>query len=383
MEINPNLISWTSPQNILFLNPRLSPETKNFLIDNASQAVLRNQLSSSIILASSGSTVAEDKFIKLVILSKLSFLKNAEAVTDFLHLTPSDLWLKVLPNHHVGGLAILARSHISKCSVISEEIWDINKVREILQHNPITTISLVPTQVFDLVKNQIKPPASIKFLLVGGGFLNPELEREATKLGWKIWLTYGMTETASMVSLSENHILRPLKNVKFKLNPEGLLGIRSPSLASGVVQKATSGELVYRQIQDSSGWFWTEDSAIKTTEGFILLGRNSDFVKIGGEGTHLQALRQIWEEVSNSNQTTAVWAIPSDRLGHEIQLLIEDGSGDSQESMDGITNGLIAGMIAKFNHRVLPNQKIRSCQKVPSIPRNDLGKILWKKLANK
>lgn len=372
MEVNPNEISWTSDQNILLLNPRLSPQTKALLSARTAQTIAAHQLTSCIILASSGATVAEDKFIKLVVTAKNNFLANAENVRDFLNLNASNLWLRVLPLHHVGGLAILARSHVSSCSVISESAWDLGRITDILNDYPINYMSVVPTQVYDIVKNRIKPPTSMKALLVGGGFLAPELAESAAKLGWQILFTYGMTETSSMVSLSADQVLRPLKNVELSVNTQGILGIRCPSLAMGVIQQDPAGEFVFSPIRDSKGWFWTEDRVKKANDGYILLGRSSDFVKIGGEGTHLQALREIWEEVTQGQLSTAVWAIPSERLGHEIQLLIEESFDGSEVDLDS--------MKARFNHRVLPNQAIRSVKWVSSLPRNELGKILWKKL---
>ncbi|MBL7672165.1 MAG: AMP-binding protein [Bdellovibrionaceae bacterium] len=375
MEVNPGEISWTSQQNVLLLNPRLTPEARTWMTDLAVQAIDSQHLTSCLILASSGSNTAADRYVKLVVLAKSDFLANAVSVCDFLDLKPSDLWLRVLPLHHVGGLAILARAQISSCSVISENVWDINQIAKVLDEYPVTYMSVVPTQVYDLVKNGIKAPNSMKALLVGGGFLSPELKESAAELGWKVWLTYGMTETASMVSLSEDQILRSLKNVEMNVNINGVLGIRCPSLATGRIYRNSRDEVVFESIRDSDGWFWTEDMVEKERDGLILLGRSSDFVKIGGEGTHMQGLREIWEIVSRGQSSTAVWAVPSERLGHEIQLLVEDSFAGSEIEIEA--------MKAQFNRRVLPNQKIRSVQRISVLPRSDLGKILWKKLNNR
>jgi o-succinylbenzoate---CoA ligase len=283
----------------------------------------------------------------------------------------------------VGGLGIRARSEVSSCRITRELTWDLGAVKSRFETEAITHVSLVPTQVFDLVRDNIRPPISMKALIVGGGFLNPEVALEAKKLGWPLLYSYGMTETSSMVSLSSSNFLEPLSGVKFRVRGDGQLGIQSSSLAEGRVCSLPEGQLTFAPLTEEDSWFWTEDRAQVTEEGIVLLGRHSDFVKIGGEGTDLQSLRQIHEAISmelsqnqkmDLSQGTAIWAIPSVRLGHEIQLIVEAAFQDLRP--------VLTEMQKKFNEQVLPNQRIRSTLIVSKIPRNELGKILWKRLSN-
>lgn len=371
--------SWESSENYLFLNPRLAPEAHRHLHELAARIIRNFNLQSSILLTTSGSTVADSRFLKLVVHSKASFLANGEAVSIFFKLGPQDSWLRVLPQHHVGGLAIRARQHFSGCRVLTEPKWDLSSLKNLFGENQITHLSVVPTQVFDLVQAAIRPPASFKYLLVGGGFLSPELAASLRQLGWPVLFTYGMTETASMVSLSEDQTLRPLANVELKINEEQSLLIRCPSIANFIVSSDPSSGFVARSPRDEEGWFLTEDRAKLTAQGLVLQGRRSDFVKIGGEGTDLEFLRQIWEQVcrdlgltSQVAMSTALWAIPSNRLENEIQLLLEKSCDLSAQRLELIQQ--------EFARRVLPNQRIRSIRRIPSIPRSELGKILWKKI---
>lgn len=379
MELNPVDPSWESSENYLFLNPRLATDAQRHLLDLAERATQDFNLQSSILLTTSGSTVADSRFLKLVVHSKASFLANAKAVAQFLRLGPQDCWLQVLPQHHVGGLAIRARQHFSGCDVLTEPIWDLSSLKDLFGKNQITHLSVVPTQVFDLVKAAIEPPTSFKYLLVGGGFLSPELAASLRRLGWPVLFTYGMTETASMVSLSEDQTLRPLTNVELRIDAEQSLLIRCPSIANLIVSSDPTTGLVARSPRDEEGWFLTEDRAQLTAQGLVLQGRRSDFVKIGGEGTDLEFLRQIWEQVcrdlglaSQVGTSAALWAIPSGRLENEIQLLLEESCEISSHGLELLQQ--------EFARRVLPNQRIRSMRRIPSIPRSELGKILWKRI---
>src|SRR5438045_3187840 len=72
-----------------------------------------------LFVVTSGSTGT----FKIVALSKQAVLASAIAVNERLVATNRDIWCRVLPLFHVGGLGILARAHVSGARVIERE-WD-------------------------------------------------------------------------------------------------------------------------------------------------------------------------------------------------------------------------------------------------------------------
>ena len=64
----------------------------------------------------------------------------------------------------------------------------------------VTHTSLVPTQVHDLVKADLRAPETLKAIVVGGGHLDAATGRLARTLGWPVLASYGMTEAASQIA---------------------------------------------------------------------------------------------------------------------------------------------------------------------------------------
>jgi o-succinylbenzoate---CoA ligase len=89
-------------------------------------------------------------------------------------------------------------------------------------------------------------------------------------------------------------------------------------------------------------------------------GRAGDFVKIGGESVDLNRLDAILNSV-RGEADAAILAVPDARLGHVIHLAATSDP---------------APIVAAFNAKVAPFERIRSVHRVSSIPRSSLGKLL-------
>ena len=99
-------IDWTSSESEILINPRGMPSDRRIL-DAA------KHLPGHIWVATSGSTQ-----LKWVGLSKEAIQLSAQAVNKHLHSTSADIWIHCLPDFHVGGLGIWARSALSGARVV-------------------------------------------------------------------------------------------------------------------------------------------------------------------------------------------------------------------------------------------------------------------------
>ena len=327
-------VDFESPRSHLLLNPRMPAE------ERARLEALVPELPAHVFVATSGTTGA----IKLVALSKAAILASARAVNERLAATRDDVWCRVLPYFHVGGLGIHARAHLSGARVVTLP-WDARTFAE----SEGTLASLVPAQVHDLVVARLRPPRTLRAVLVGGGAFDPDLQTRGRALGWPLLATYGMSECCSTVTV-EGELL---SHLEARSEPDGRLAFRGESLLTGY---ATEAGLVDPKID---GWFRTEDFGEVDGRNVRVRGRAADFVKIGGESVDLNRLDALLRYIAGD--AAAVVAVLDARLGHVIHL----AATVEAESI-----------VERFNAQVLPYEKIRQVHRVARIPRSPLGKLL-------
>lgn len=375
-------ISWdkTEPP-VLFLNPRISPKMRLRFMDKFAEFCFAKDL---VGIASSGTTSVGGE-AKIAVLSKQGFLDSAASVNRHLESDHRDTWLHILPDFHVGGLAIWARASVSGARVFkpSNWKWDERSLKDLIEGSRASLISLVPTQVYDLVQSQIKSPPHLRAAIVGGGSIHDSVYFKARSLGWPILPSYGLTEcssqvaTASLASLDNSVFpedLFLLPHVEARVDCEGLLALRSRSLLEGYFQTDVRGE-DWKWIDSKiDGWFTTEDR-VKIGHGTLrFLGRRDDLVKILGELVSLNVLEGrlfALVQVLHLSQEVVLIALPQPRSGFEIALVFLESD---------YTAAQVEQLVEAFNKDLLPIQQVKRTHGVAKMPRSELGKILRSQL---
>lgn len=365
-------IDWESSSNEILINPRFPKEEGQCLQEIVKKAP---PLKGHIWIATSGSTATSSGQYKWVALSKKAILISAQSVNRHLESNDSDIWLNSLPSFHVGGLGIWARAHLSgaKAFTASFKKWDPLAFHRSLEDSRATLISLVPTQLYDLVLHQLKAPHHLRAIIVGGGKLSKFLYQQAKGLGWNVLPSYGLTECSSQVATAPLHHqdlsidppLKILSHVSVKMHEEGNILIKSPALLSLYgFGRPSAPQYIDPKVE---GWFKTEDRGQVDHNHLIVLGRESHFVKIGGESVDLLRLESILEEVKMEKrikQDLALIALPHERLGHAIHLCVALASETE-----------IQKLVKIFESRVLPYEKIRQIHFLDYIPRTPTLKL--------
>lgn len=356
-----SIIDWTSTETLPLLNPRLNL---------SEQERIKGQLSAisfsegHLWIATSGST-GEAKWSAL---SKRALLASAASINLHLQTTAKDKWLNPLPLFHTGGLGIYARAYLSKSQVISLT-WNAEAFVALAQQHQATLASLVPAQVYDLVLKRLAAPSSMRAVIVGGGALSEALYQDAISLGWPLLPSYGLTEASSQVATAECVLqkspgLKLLSHIQAKISPEGFICLKGPSLLTGYALLGSQHAIFNDPLVD--GWFQTEDRGKLEDSSLTLLGREGDFIKIGGESVDLTMLTNLLEAIKLEQRSLIDCALipcPDERLGHVIHLA---AAGDNKE---------IAKIVDSYQQAVLPFAKIRCVHLVPQIPRTSLGKL--------
>jgi O-succinylbenzoic acid--CoA ligase len=312
--------------------------------------------------------------VKAIELTRQALLTSAAAVNKHLRATSRDRWLLTLPAYHVGGLGILARAKLSKSEVFSLARWSVKDFVRMVEKHKISLVSLVPTQVFDLVEAGAGSPKSLRAIVVGGGSLDPNLYLRARQLGWPLLTSYGLTECCSQVATASLATLKEIKyphltilpHVKVKLR-EGRVFLKSKSLAETVAVGRKGGEFA-REEPKRDGWLATEDLAEMRNGKLHILGRRDDVVKVLGALVPVNQVEHKIREHFMQHQLTGDLTVLAVKGGREENRLIL--VTNSKHSLSKLESAMI-----EFNSQVPGPERIKQLCWVDEIPRNELGKI--------
>lgn len=358
-------IDWHSDSSEVLLNQKMALEEQL-----AVRRMLEgfSDLTGHVWVSTSGSTA-----LKWVALSKSAILASAIAVNTHLGSNSYDIWLNPLPEFHVGGIGIIARSYLSGAKLISinDNKWDVYAFYEMACREKVTLTALVPTQVYDIISAKLTCSKEMRAVVVGGGSLDGSLYRQALSLGWRLLPSYGLTECSSQVATAtlesletgQAPVLRILPHLEVAIE-DGLICVKGKSLLTGYAMETLEGPRFIDPKQN--GWFHTEDMG-KIENGYLhVMGRVGDFVKIGGESVDMKRLQVILDRLKVEFACVddlVLVAVPDERLGHVVHLAATTRVREIQQ------------LINAYHEKVLPFERIRKTHSLKSIPRTPLNKV--------
>ena len=200
-------------------------------------------------------------------------------------------------------------------------------------------------------------------MIVGGGAVSEELYHLAHQ--WPLLPSFGMTECCSQIATA--HLGGPelfiLPHVHCTVTPEGLLQIKSPALLTGYLHMFQ--DQFRFEDPKKEGKLTTED-LVELRDGTLkFLGRQTDWIKIGGENVSMFQLESFLSKIKPIHLDAVLKATRDERLGHIIQLVTLKKHAHDIDSL-----------VQSFNDGVMPYEKIRGVCYVEEIPRSPLGKVL-------
>lgn len=330
------------------------------------------ELRGHVIFETSGSSGAP----KWVAISKEALRVSANAINAHLGVTSQSCWGLALPLHHVGGFGVAARAHAVGCRFAHfNERWNAEKFTQWLADFRVTHVSLVPTQVHDLVAGRYHAPQGLRVIVVGGGRLDEAAGRAARALGWPVLASYGMTEAASQIATQalaaldapyESAPIPVLPIWQTKLGDDDQLLIAGPALYSGILIK--DGESWTYHARGSE-WHETHDRVQLDAGGITPLGRLDSLVKVLGELIDPEAIARELLAFSHgklSPQNLAVVAIHDPRGEHAL-VPVFDASVD---------RALMHQILARYRESAPGILRLRDAIILDPLPLSPLGKPL-------
>ena len=231
---------------------------------------------------------------KWVVHTLRSHYFSALGVNDTLDVDKESGWALTLPLHHIGGLAILFRCVQARATLVIA--LEEQPLSEVLTMEEVSHVSLVPTQLYRLLKNEkaIAALENLYAVVVGGAPLPEGLLKEAKKI--PVHTTYGLTEMASQVTTSGNdirdeyldHSGEILNYRKVYIDHDGEICVKGDTLCLGYWIEG-----VVKRSFDEEGWFHTGDlGQWGANNELIVIGRKDKMFISGGENIHPEEIEK-------------------------------------------------------------------------------------------
>ncbi len=263
-------------------------------------------------LQTSGSTGAPS----VLHASKAAMRASAEMSCRAFGLKAGDTALLCLPLRYIAGKMMVVRALVAGLRLAVVEPCAAPLSSEALEGVTLDFAPLVPMQAIRCLasKGGADRLARVRTLLLGGGFVDRELEEALQDIPTcRAYASYGMTETLSHIALrrlngtERSSFYTALPGVELSLSAEATLCIRAPHLGISRLETNDLAELM-------------EDGR------FAILGRRDAVINSGGIKIQAEALEH--ELQTATGLTLIAVPTPHTELGQCVALLWEGDASD-------------------------------------------------------
>lgn len=306
---------------------------------------------------------------------------SAHASAERIGAIPHERWLCPLPFYHIGGLSIIFRSAIYGTAMVLPSALSTEALMTALHQSKSTIASLVPTQLYRMLKAGFVPPPSLRLILLGGAAASLELVERCIAQNIPIALTYGLTEAASQVATATPEQVRnkpgsvgkPLQGTQVRVvdvedydQPPGMYG-----------EIVVSGKTVMRGYLGQSpteGTIHTGDIGYLDSDGDLwLVQRRSDLIVSGGENVYpfeVEAVLRAHPAVADA----CVVGVPDAEWGQRVAAMVALRAGATVSE---------AELIAFSRERLAGYKQPRRVMFVDELPQTASGKVQRSKVQEK
>jgi O-succinylbenzoic acid--CoA ligase len=276
-----------------------------------------------VLVATSGSSGTP----RLVELSLAALVSSAERGATAVPFGPGDTWHASLAPHHVGGLMLHVRA-----AVLGGAVRHAALPRTWADIDGCTHVSLVAAQLARLLEDPAGPPQTLKAVMLGGGPSPAALRRAALSRGLPLFVTYGMTETASQVATCQPS-MDDADTLAGPAIPGADIAVDSPS-ADGIGELTVDGPMLARAIIDGGRRHAltrphrTRDAGFVDARGRIhVVGRLDAVINSGGRKIHPEAVERTLCSVAGVRAACVV-AVAHPRWGQRPVAFVDAADTD-------------------------------------------------------
>lgn len=257
---------------------------------------------------------------KAVVHRLANHLASARGSAALIPLDGDAGWLLSLPLFHVGGYAIPFRVFLAGASLVLDD--RSQPLKERLERQSITHLSLVPTQLWRLLAQGFDPTRTrLRELLLGGAAIPQPLVRRLMDMGFTPKSSYGLSEMGSQVCTglpgAAGVVGRPLPGREVCIQ-RGEICVRGATLFAGYFKNGALARPL-----DDAGWFHTRDKGHFTETGELVVeGRLDNLFISGGENIQPETIEQRLVDHPAVAQALVV-PVPSEEWGQRPAAFID------------------------------------------------------------
>ncbi|NLA91561.1 MAG: long-chain fatty acid--CoA ligase [Synergistaceae bacterium] len=340
----------------------------------------------AVIFATSGTTGAP----KAVPLTHGNLFDNTRGVHETIEgFEQGRVLMNVLPNFHSFGYTVCGILPLlwGLPEALLPGFLPLKKLFEGLRESDTGILIAVPTMlpfILGAASKGEKLPEDLRYILTGGGKLDPNLEKRfREQLGVITFEGYGLTECSPVVSSNPSDLLRKTGTVGPALpgysvevrdedgnvlpaGEEGILWLKGPSVARGYFRDP---DLTAKRFRD--GWLNTDDMVKVDEEGYItILDRASDLIIVGGFNVYPQEVETVIKELPGVREAVVI-GVENPVSGEvPVAFIILD------EGVDLDAPAVIGHCKGKMAHFKVP----RKVSFVDELPLSAVGKVLKRRL---
>lgn len=330
---------------------------------------------STNVVVLTGGTTGTPKIAKRKA-SIFNFLNPFFALLTQLDLDKYNSVYIATPVYHGFGISAVFIGLILGEKMFMLNRFDAKKGCELIQHNKIEVVTLVPLMLQRMLQKDANALSSLDCIISGGAALNPSLVEETfDKLGDKLFNLYGTSEAGFSVLAtpqdlrnSTNTIGRAIAGVKLKVldsedNHAEVGKVGRLCISSSWAVKDAKSKVIE-----------TGDLGYKDEFGYIFLcGRNDEMIVSGGENVYPIELENILIKHAEVTQV-AVIGIDDVDFGQRLKAFVvrvDESDLNEKELLEWLQS-----RVARF-------QMPKSIEFLEDLPITSVGKINKKALTKK
>jgi long-chain acyl-CoA synthetase len=297
------------------------------------KTVDRDRKDTAAILYTGGTTGIP----KGVMLTHENIKSSVHNVCHFERSSQEDCALCFLPLNHIFAQIHIMNSMIyAGGSVVIQPSFDLNKVMDAIKRYRITKFYGVPTIYYRLLQiDGLKEKlGAVNYCFSAAASMPAEIVREwKSRTGLNIHESYGMTETATMVTY--NHYIRhvvgsigtPVNIVEAQIRDpqgnvlgpreEGEICIRGPNVMKGYLNNPEETRAVFW-----GEWLRSGDIGIFDEDGYLyIIDRIKDMIITGGENVYPREVEEILYKRPEVGECSVI-GLPDKEYGERVTACI-------------------------------------------------------------